>query len=112
MNSILLPASYDKVFLIQENEMFLKCLERGRKKDSSNYLLLISNTFRDEYKKCGFTKQFLTQKEMEKIRDLYYMYEFSNRFRVISREDSYGNIFNLVDNGILTDIEAIEALLK
>jgi len=75
-------------------------------------LLLISNTFRDEYTTCGFVKQFLTQDELKKIRDLFYMYEFSDRFRVISREDGYGNIFNLVDNGILTDEEAFEAILK
>lgn len=103
---------YDRVLLIQENEEFRKCLEGGRKTDNGNFLLLMPDTVEDDFEEFGFTQQFLTQEEMEEISHMYYMYEFSNRFRIVSRENNYGSVFDLVDSGLLTYEEAFEAILR
>lgn len=43
--------------------------------------------------------------------DFYHIYEFSDRFQIISREERYGSLFQLVDTGLLTLDEMAKALL-
>ena len=82
---------YDMIFLVQNeckdelvDKMILYCKEHNK-----NVLF----TYNDEVKK------------------LYTTYEFSDRVKLLTFSNQYGNIFNLVRNGIITLEEAIEALL-
>lgn len=104
--------SYDRILLVQEKEEFLKCLENARIVDAGNLLLLVPYIFKRDFEKFGFNQQFLTLEEMEEISQLYYMYDFSNRFSVISDNSIYGNIFDLVKNGLLSYEETLEAILE
>ena len=54
-------------------------------------------------------RQITKEQETELLR-MYRMYEFSDRFRVVSRDSRFGSIWNYVDAGILTEQEALEAI--
>lgn len=43
--------------------------------------------------------------------DVYYTYEFSDRFSVISFSDQYSSLFHFIDTGLLTLDEMAMALL-
>jgi hypothetical protein len=45
------------------------------------------------------------------ILKLYRLYEFSDRLFVISEDPQYGNLFNYVENGVLSPEELVEAWL-
>lgn len=53
-----------------------------------------------------------TEEERQYLLKLYFLYEFSDRFQVISDDTPYGNIFNLVKTGLLTAEEAAQALFQ
>ncbi len=44
--------------------------------------------------------------------ELYRTYEFSDRFRVVGRHRQYGCLFNYADNGLLTEREVFELILR
>jgi hypothetical protein len=52
----------------------------------------------------------LSCQNIEQLKELYFMYEFSDRFQLLSQEESFGGILNFVDMGILTKEEVICAL--
>lgn len=53
----------------------------------------------------------LTDREMQDILKLYYLYEFSDRVVLFSQESIFGGLLNYVDTGILTMDELVRALL-
>lgn len=53
----------------------------------------------------------LTGQEYSDILDLYLMYEFSDRVRIISGSSQYAGMMNYVDTGLLTQKELFMALL-
>lgn len=59
----------------------------------------------------GYSYLKITEKTFHELKELYFMYEFSDRFQFISDEENFGVIWNYVDTGILTEQEAFQALL-
>ena len=57
---------------------------------------------------CSIT---VSHEEAQELYKLYLTYEFSNRFEICSDNMRYGTIFNYVDTGIMTEEEAVNALL-
>ena len=55
-------------------------------------------------------RQISTSEESE-ILSLYFTYEFSNNFRVLSRQSCCGSFLNLVDAGLISLDEALLAWL-
>ena len=49
--------------------------------------------------------------EMTQLKELYLMYEFSDRFQLLTQERCFGGILNFVEAGILTKEEALRAIL-
>ena len=103
---------YDRIFLVLEIGDFRKCLVYGRKTQNNNFLLLIPDVYEEDFEEFGFNQQFLTQGEVDELICLYSTYEFSHRFRIISKDETYGNVFQLVESGLLTYEEALEAILR
>ena len=60
---------------------------------------------------CIYGYQYISKKSMEYLAELYHMYEFSDRFQIVSYSGSYGTLFNYVHTGLLTLNEAIKAFL-
>lgn len=55
----------------------------------------------------------ISKEELEKLLKLYYMYEFTDNFSMITDDNtSFPNIFNYVETGLLTLQEAWQALLS
>lgn len=46
------------------------------------------------------------------LTDLYYTYEFSDRIRVIGVNRQHGSLMNYVANGLLTEQEVFESILR
>ena len=53
----------------------------------------------------------ISQKELEELRELYQLYDFSDKIIFISDSTQYGTLFNYVKTGILTEQEMVDALL-
>lgn len=54
----------------------------------------------------------IPEEEVKQLITLYFTYEFSDRFYLISgRNANYSSLYHLVDRGILTMAEVFEALL-
>lgn len=54
----------------------------------------------------------LSEEEKKSILDLYYLYNFSDHFVLISEKSCYGGLFNYVKTGWLTLSEVFRAFLK
>ncbi|MBR0091198.1 MAG: hypothetical protein IJP92_05835 [Lachnospiraceae bacterium] len=53
----------------------------------------------------------ITAEEEKDLILLYYTYEFSDRFRLITDTDAYGTLWNYVQTGVLTREEALYAMI-
>lgn len=69
----------------------------------SNQNLLYANTRNQYYQ--------LNTKELDAIRKLYFMYDFSDHFRVLSDNPQYGSLLNYVNTGNMTLEDAFQMLL-
>ena len=63
-----------------------------------------------ELYKCYYRR--ITADEEALLLSRYFTYEFSDRFRVFSRQHTCGSFFNLVDTGYVTMDEALVAWLR
>lgn len=45
------------------------------------------------------------------LRKLYYTYEFSDKFRILSADNNFGTVWNYTKTGILSPEEAVSVLL-
>ncbi|MBQ8413425.1 MAG: hypothetical protein IJX12_07470 [Lachnospiraceae bacterium] len=52
-----------------------------------------------------------SSEELERLFDIYNMYEFSSRFMLITRKSQYPSIFNYLYQGLLMEEEFIQILL-
>lgn len=107
---------YDRIFLIVDDENVGTGL--GMLTQFYNWAVLQNLTGKIlvlwHFEDAVFTNvdyRQITKEELQTLKQLYCMYEFSDRFQVISWESQYGSLFNLVDTGILTMEEAFQALL-
>ncbi len=54
----------------------------------------------------------ITEENIEEIRRIYYMYEFTDNFFIISKNDvNYGSLYNFVKAGILDMDEYLKAIV-
>ena len=84
------------------------------KKIDRKVLILSSGKNRWECCKEGtgsITWRYMTDREIQDILKLYYLYEFSDRVVLFSQESIFGGLLNFVDTGILTMNELVRALL-
>ncbi|WP_022755892.1 hypothetical protein [Butyrivibrio fibrisolvens] len=49
--------------------------------------------------------------EEQELLDLYYLYEFSDKFLVFENSSNYGSVFHYVDEGMISFEEAINSLI-
>ncbi len=54
----------------------------------------------------------LNTEELDAVRKIYFMYDFSDRFQVLSDNPQYGSILNYVKAGNLTMEAAFQTLLE
>lgn len=78
--------------------------------DAKNILILSVGAVSMESNPQIAHRQITAEQQAELLKT-YHMYEFSDRFRVVSRDSRFGSIWNYVDAGILTEQEALEAIV-
>lgn len=102
-------AAYDHIFLVPEEDTYVSgILRAGAGKTRERKILLLSTdpiTVGD-----GFTNRQIAEENQMQLLRLYHMYEFSDRFSVLSEENAYGGLFHLVTTGQLSMEEAAQAL--
>lgn len=98
---------FDRILLIMD--MSIGSFPTGM--DVQNILILSVNEVSLESKRQIAFRQITAEQQAELLKT-YHMYEFSDRFRIVSRDSRFGSIWNYVDAGILTDQEALEAIAR
>lgn len=63
-----------------------------------------------KFSKLSFVRS-LSNEDFSIIKNLYYLYEFNDKFTMITNDKKYASIFNFVEQGILDENEVIEAIL-
>lgn len=107
---------YNKIFLILDNKQLKDKLpiiySLLDKTENKNQPILVLSVLKNPvYFHSLITYRQITEKEAEYLCYLYHMYEFSNRFFLISKETQYGELFNFVDTGLINPEEAWEAFV-
>lgn len=116
---------YDKVFLLDGDRDFQKKLcflftnSQAIKSLEKKVLVLYTEEISDEkaVSESQTLEQFwidlfqIKESEYRDLLRLYYMYEFSDRFQVLSISSQYGSLFNYVDTEILDMEEVFQVLL-
>lgn len=86
-------SGYDKIFLVLDKSLY-KLLE-AENKNKTLFLLPFDISWEDS---C-------------KLSELYLMYEFSDRFQILCRNECFGSLMNFLDTGLLTNEELMDVLL-
>lgn len=108
---------YDRIFVIMDNEddtgnlTYNFCRSKALRETTKNVLILSD---KDILCIKGVKHQYqrLNENEMHFIRQIYFMYDFSDRFQVLSDNPQYGSILNYVKAGELTMEAVFQALLE
>lgn len=103
----------DKIFLVKcadEEYIFSKLRDSKVIKSEKQKVLILSTSNQKEFPGVYYRK--ISDDDSEFYYRLYHMYEFSDRFQVLSNELCFGNLFNFVNQGLLSFDEMLGALLK
>lgn len=107
---------YDLILLVTdgagaaENLTDLLCRSEALRKAEKKILILTeADVLPTDTYRCTFVK--IGRKERTALERLYGMYEFSNRFRILSCDRRWGSILNYVKTGIMTLEEAFQVFL-
>lgn len=106
---------YDKIIWIEHSGSYFadlprKFLESEAVKNYSGRMLVLS-TEELEFPDGSISYRRLSGEEQMELRGYYRMYDFSNRFQVLSDDVQYGGLMNFVKTGMLEMEEALEAFL-
>lgn len=103
---------YERIFLIinrQElNLLTYFCNSNALKTSKYKVLILSTDEFPND---CCVKYRQITTEECSMLCQFYNMYEFSDRFRIFSKENNYGSILNFFDMDILDMEDIFEAIL-
>lgn len=69
--------------------------------------ILVISSFSLDKAQCRlpFDYNQISVQEIAQLKKLYFMYEFSERFQIIDKNDGFGDLSNYVDVGLLSDKE-------
>lgn len=105
---------YDRIVLIptldiEYHDLFSQLDGMEGMRNSTKKLLILSteNLAEGNHYSC----RRISCQEMTQLKELYLMYEFSDRFQLLTQERCFGGILNFVEAGILTKEEALRAIL-
>lgn len=105
---------YDKVILISYEEkavidIMTKFERSNAMKHTKKQIVILSTVEWDGTSNLTYKK--ITPEESSALLNLYYMYEFSDKFQVLSSQNNFGTLINFYNTGLLNLEEAFEAIL-
>ena len=98
---------YDKIILLSDDLDFM--LNNLILSDKKNVLYLVSK--KNNYNKKCENVRYVSKSTINFLVDLYYTYNFSDRFKVISNSINFASLLNYLFLGILTEDEVLEIIL-
>lgn len=104
---------YDRIFLFQisEEKILAEFCSFIRSQNRRNVLVLSVVKLKDQWEGLPVYRR-ITEKKADDLSRLYHMYEFSDRFFLVSRERSYACLFDFMDTGVLCLEEVFSALFQ
>ena len=107
---------YDRIFLIREDEplkeKLLEAFFASEAVRETKRKILVLSTVGKNYGTGGRAEyRQITEENARSLLSLYHMYEFSDRFRLISTVEVCGSLFHFVEAGLLDTEEVWEAML-
>lgn len=103
---------YDSVFVLSIGILKIKKIFKEISKYPDNkILLLIKNQEVGSISKGNIDIQMISDKEYGTIEELYYMYEFSDRIHLLDADIRYGGLDNYILSGLMTEEEAVAAMV-
>lgn len=109
---------YDRIFLFQTAEWLEEFLEAGRKYGNGRKILILSLEAKEPgsmgmFGTGNITLRTVSQETLQQLLALYYTYEFSDRFMVISPQNApYASPENYIVTGLLSREEVLKAALS
>lgn len=103
-----IKAGYEVFLFDSKDAELMKLLCIGSKRQNNRKIEIWHSL--DSEKKSGHVR-YISRYEMEEILDMYRLYDFSDKFTVISESSQFGSLFNYLKTGVLTKEEMAEALL-
>ena len=104
---------FDRIILVDEQRVKQEFLDAFYESEdlaaACRKILILSGA--EDKRKGNIVWRHITESEMQDMIKLYHMYEFSNRISLLSWENAFGGLDNLVNTGVLTKEEAIKAFL-
>ncbi|MCI9422457.1 hypothetical protein GN277_02240 [Lachnospiraceae bacterium WCA-9-b2] len=111
-------SQYDRIFVLENidctSESFFRLISLQTERKILTLVLgqRLDKTDVFRLKKYKIDIQLISSEEYCFIKNLYYMYEFSECIHVLTDNIQYGSLVNYVTNGLLTKEEALNAFLK
>ena len=101
-------SEFDKVYLVFDKNLY-KLL--AAEKNGENKILFLLPF--EDFTGCISEQEHrcISWEDCCKLCELYFMYEFSDRFQILYRKECFGSLMNFIDTGLLTYKEITDALL-
>lgn len=105
---------FDRVILIDtrlhDQQLTEAFYDEDNFKGTDKKVLILSKSEEKHAEKTEW--HHVSESEAREILEIYYLYEFSNRIAVVTREQAFGSLWDYVATGLLTEEEMVEAILK
>lgn len=96
------------IFLEYHQEDLLKLLCEGLERRGLSNVEIWHHI--ESFTGSGYAR-YIRAEQMEKVLEIYRMYDFSDKISVFSQSLQYGSLCNYVKNGLLTSEEMVDAVL-
>lgn len=102
---------YDKILFFKTRELFFEFCQ-SKVVSTTNLKVLVLSLEQTLPRVGNITFRQISEEEVRQLKELYYMYQFSDKFLFISNESTnYASLFHFVNTGVLSKEEVFEALL-
>lgn len=103
---------YDRVLLFETEELISRLNQLEISEMSEQKIMILSaNICKPQSQNITF--RHISENEFQELSNLYFTYEFSDKFRLVSDNDTnYASLHHMVDIGILSQEEFFAALLS
>lgn len=102
---------YDKILFFESTGLLLEFCQSQAARSTCQKLLVLSLASIPVHME-NITFQYISREEVRQIKELYFMYEFSDKIFFVFRENTnYTSLYNLADTGLLSIEEVYVALL-
>ncbi len=97
---------YDRIYFIPGKDPAERVLAAGGRAESS--ILILSPLAPPD--SAGRVWRQISEQDSDALYRLYHLYEFSDRFQILTRDQRFGGLLNLMDTGVLLSDELLAAL--